>query len=196
MSEEQKQFLRERFSGEGNPFFGQTHSNKTRAKVRKNHADFSGDNNPYRKSLGDPKKRAEARARAKAMWDARDRAWREKFGQKHRKGVGEIPATFWSRTRHNARIRDLVFEVTIEDAWGLFLFQGRRCALSGALIDFGCGKDWPTASLDRKDSTLGYTLDNIQWLHKRVNMAKQVMTDPEFIEMCRQVYEHSRQSLS
>jgi hypothetical protein len=41
-----------------------------------------------------------------------------------------------------------------------------------------------TASLDRKDSTLGYIKGNLQWVHKDVNMAKGLMTQESFIKMC------------
>jgi hypothetical protein len=44
-----------------------------------------------------------------------------------------------------------------------------------------------TASLDRIDSSKGYTLGNIQWVHKWVNLMKQDMTDQEFIEWCKTI---------
>jgi len=36
----------ERYKGEGNPFFGKKHIKETREKMRKNHYDISGSNNP------------------------------------------------------------------------------------------------------------------------------------------------------
>ena len=51
MSEEQKELRREMFAGEGNPFFGCQHTDETRAKMSENHADVSGDKNPFRRSL-------------------------------------------------------------------------------------------------------------------------------------------------
>jgi len=44
-----------------------------------------------------------------------------------------------------------------------------------------------TASLDRIDSSKGYTPDNTQWLHKRVNKSKMEFDQKDFITMCRAV---------
>ena len=41
----------EKFSGEGNTFFGKNHSKKTRKKMSDNHADFTGDKNPFKNWL-------------------------------------------------------------------------------------------------------------------------------------------------
>jgi hypothetical protein len=64
--------------------------------------------------------------------------------------------------------------------------------LSGVDIFFGnqYDKDETTASLDRKDSGKGYTLDNVQWVHKRVNIMKNIISDMEFIEWCKKVANH------
>jgi len=37
-----------------------------------------------------------------------------------------------------------------------------------------------TASLDRINSSKGYTLDNVQWVHKTVNIMKQGLSDEDF----------------
>jgi hypothetical protein len=59
------------------------------------------------------------------------------------------------------------------------------CALSGWEISM----DWerPTASLDRINSSLGYTKDNIQWVHSMVNMTKNKYDQELFIKMCSDV---------
>jgi len=44
-----------------------------------------------------------------------------------------------------------------------------------------------TASLDRIDSTKGYTLDNIQWVHKTLNRLKMNLDNQEFIEWCKKL---------
>ena len=70
----------------------------------------------------------------------------------------------------------------------------------------GCPKGWypiepagyvcrgPTASLDRKDSSLGYTLDNIQWVHRTVNKIKLDLQQDEFVEWCKRVAAHANQA--
>jgi hypothetical protein len=44
-----------------------------------------------------------------------------------------------------------------------------------------------TASLDRKDSSKGYTKDNVQWIHKTINFMKGQMSDQEFVSWCKLV---------
>jgi hypothetical protein len=44
-----------------------------------------------------------------------------------------------------------------------------------------------TASLDRIDSSSGYTVNNIQWVHKMVNGLKGFLSNDEFIFWCQKV---------
>lgn len=44
-----------------------------------------------------------------------------------------------------------------------------------------------TASLDRIDSLKGYTLDNVQWIHKDLNYMKCDYEENEYIEWCKKV---------
>lgn len=60
-------------------------------------------------------------------------------------------------------------------------FNG-KCALSGWDIDISYTN--PTASLDRIDSSCGYEVGNIQWVHTMVNMSKNKYDESRFIEMC------------
>ncbi len=49
-----------------------------------------------------------------------------------------------------------------------------------------------TASLDRIDSTKGYTLDNIQWIHKDLNKMKMNFANDYFIKTCKLVAENNK----
>lgn len=113
-------------------------------------------------------------------------------GQKHYrwKGAGEICGKYFQQARRGARLRGLEFKVSPDFCWSLFLKQNRRCALSGRDLQ----TNPMTASLDRKDSSLGYTEDNVQWLHKDVNVAKLDKTDSEFVRMCCEVADCQRLS--
>ena len=42
-----------------------------------------------------------------------------------------------------------------------------------------------TASLDRKNSNLDYTKENIQWVHKDVNYMKMSLNEKYFIKLCK-----------
>jgi len=49
-----------------------------------------------------------------------------------------------------------------------------------------------TASLDRIDSTKGYTIDNVQWVHTIVNRMKWNTDENEFIKWCDDIYEYNK----
>ncbi len=102
------------------------------------------------------------------------------------KGYGEISGIFFHRIQSQAIERNFPFTLTIEQIWDLFLKQKGKCALSGINIKFQsrAKKSDGTASLDRIDSSKGYEPDNIQWVHKRVNIMKQNISDKELINWC------------
>lgn len=100
-------------------------------------------------------------------------------------GYEEISGDRWSRIRYSAQERQLDFEVTIEQAWNLFIEQDRRCAITDLPLSFD--REDRTASLDRIDSHKGYVVGNIQWVHKDINSMKMNLQEERFIELCRLV---------
>lgn len=109
-------------------------------------------------------------------------------------GYGEIPMTMWRSIilSNDSRSRPFPFKITIEDAWNLFLTQNRRCAISGVELTFGKSqKANKTASLDRIDSTRGYEIGNIQWVHKDVNIMKLDHSSENFLAWVAKIYEHN-----
>lgn len=99
------------------------------------------------------------------------------------KGAGDISGTLWARIRAGAISRNLSFELTITQAWEKFNEQKGVCALTGYKIIMIKGKG-RTASLDRIDSSKGYEIDNIQWVHRDVNWLKGKLSQERFIELC------------
>lgn len=97
--------------------------------------------------------------------------------------------------KNNSQVRDHEFKITIEDAWEQFKGQDGKCALSGLPIDLPKSRyeldSIKTASLDRIDSSIGYTKENIQWVHKHINMMKRALVQSEFIELCKAVAQHA-----
>jgi hypothetical protein len=92
-----------------------------------------------------------------------------------------------------AKARNIPFQITIQQAWNLFVAQKGRCALSGVPIvlnpsTVSAGAN--TASLDRIDSSKGYTQDNLQWVHAQINFMKHSLLEEEFITWCRRVAQH------
>jgi hypothetical protein len=118
-------------------------------------------------------------ARAKRLWS----------------GYEDISKTFWSRVVKGAELRNLPLEITIEDAWELFLKQDKKCALTGLPItlikeNFLKRHTEHTASLDRIDNKLGYIKGNVQWVHKEVNLLKNNFSEEELLFYCRKIIEH------
>jgi hypothetical protein len=114
----------------------------------------------------------------------------ETLRQKSFKGFGEIGLGLWSSIIYGAKSRNFKFDISIEFAWNLFLKQNRRCALSNELIYFGTYKSKTrpnTASLDRIDSKKGYLKDNVQWVHKTINLMKQNINEQEFFIWCKKI---------
>lgn len=115
-----------------------------------------------------------------------------KLSHPNRKGYKDISGIIWSKMKRDAKSRDIQFDLNIEDLWELLESQNRKCKLSGISIGFGLedgvnSKKNTTASLDRIDSKKGYTIDNVQWVHKRINMMKQSLSDDDFIFFCKAV---------
>lgn len=117
-----------------------------------------------------------------------------KFGARHYKYSGHkgLAGCFWTRVKGHAKTRNISLDITIEQAWDKFVEQNFRCALSGEPITLPSNTQEflsanCTASLDRIDSSKGYALDNIQWVHKDVNLIKMDMDKNNFVFWCQKV---------
>jgi hypothetical protein len=106
------------------------------------------------------------------------------------KGCGKISGDFWSKVVAGAAIRNLDFKITIQDAWNLFISQNSKCKLSGWDLSFS--KPSATASLDRIDSGLGYTIENLQWVHKDINRMKNKYSQEWFLLLCETITDYQR----
>ena len=69
LSPEHKAWLSQKNSGAGNPFFGKHHTDKTRTQMIENHADISGDKNPFRKVMKDEEFKTDFLQRRKDTWE-------------------------------------------------------------------------------------------------------------------------------
>lgn len=84
------------------------------------------------------------------------------------------------------------YELTPDLLESLLQSQSGRCALSGEplslpLYTSGIPDSHFNVSIDRIDASKGYTPDNIQLVQKKINTAKNAMSDAEFIDMCGKV---------
>jgi hypothetical protein len=116
-------------------------------------------------------------------------------------GYEGIIGYYWCGIKHSAKVRNISFDITIAEAWELFVKQDGVCALSGIPIylpknckehESGVG----TASLDRIDSSKGYNINNVQWVHKKLNMMKREMSNSDFIIWCKLVTIYQNREVS
>lgn len=104
------------------------------------------------------------------------------------KGYEEISGSTFSDIAYSAKRRGISFDLKIEYLWDLYIKQNKKCNLSKLDIHFyRTKKQRNTASLDRIDSTKGYEVGNVQWLHKDVNNMKGRLTQQECIDLCKSI---------
>ena len=107
----------------------------------------------------------------------------------NRDAVGDITGSYWTHICGAAKQRGIPLTITREFAWALFEKQGGKCAISGQpivlVVNYRDEYKDQTASLDRIDSTKSYNENNVQWVHKTVNLMKCTMIQDEFIKWCK-----------
>ncbi len=106
------------------------------------------------------------------------------------KGYGDITGRRFYNFKKNAKQRNLIFEVTIEQLWNLFEKQNRKCALTGDEIIFSTNSE-NLASLDRIDNSKGYYIENIRWIRSDINMMKKDMSDLKLIKLCEKIVNYN-----
>ena len=110
-------------------------------------------------------------------------------------GYEGVSGNLFGRYKYGARVRGIAFGITAKDMWNKFVSQEEKCAVSG--VPIALPADYRrlnhTASLDRIDSSGGYTPYNIQWVHKRIQTMKWDLSSGEFVEWCRKVTENNAQ---
>lgn len=99
------------------------------------------------------------------------------------KGYKEIPYSWFSKYFERGN-KKRVGSICIEDVYNLWVKQDKKCNLSGVPIGFYDDGKAHTCSIDRIDSLKEYTIDNIQLVHKNVNMMKNKFNQDYFIKMC------------
>lgn len=111
------------------------------------------------------------------------------------KGYGEFPKKLFTSIKNSARKRDIPFDITIEDMWELYVAQNKKCKYTNIPLELRFTKDGKvigTASLDRINSSEGYSKGNIQWVHKDINLMKWRFTHSQFIKYCELVIQNNK----
>ena len=116
---------------------------------------------------------------------------------------GKFRKSYINRLKLSASDRNIYFsdKLNSEYLWKLLENQNFKCALTGEnlkLNNDNYNYDFTELpiSLDRIDSTKSYEIGNVQWVLKQVNICKQILTNLEFIELCKKVVNYANQQPS
>jgi hypothetical protein len=96
--------------------------------------------------------------------------------------------------RASAKAKNYVFDISRQDVIERWQRQGGLCAYTGWPMSTET-KNSRLASIDRIDSSIGYTKDNIQLTCWSVNRAKSFMNEKEFIFMCKAIMKNKKNLL-
>jgi len=86
--------------------------------------------------------------------------------------AGEISDRYWNEIKTKANKRGIGFHLDPADAWKVFIFQSKKCAITGKKLEFISSGYRGSASLDRIDSHKPYTRHNVQWVLAEINVMK------------------------
>jgi hypothetical protein len=100
-----------------------------------------------------------------------------------------ISSSFLSNFKRGAKKRNLEFTVTIEDLDRVWESQNGKCVYSGVPLVIGSKRNEQTASLDRIDSSIGYVVGNVQFVHKDINCMKWDFPEEKFLRLIKEIYE-------
>lgn len=108
--------------------------------------------------------------------------------------VGSVRVAWFESFRKSAITRGYSWDITPEYVDVLHQQQKGVCALSGISIGWSVVNWSHTASIDRIDNSLGYTEENIQLVHKKINMMRGSLSVDVFKELCVAVAANSKWS--
>lgn len=89
-----------------------------------------------------------------------------------------------------ANKKQIEWNLSLEFLTGLWEKQEGKCVYSGVPLSYEDNHPH-TVSLDRIDSSKGYTEDNVQFVCTIVNYVKQRFDETTFLQFCKSVTQHS-----
>ncbi len=110
-------------------------------------------------------------------------------------GYQGISLRYFNVIKKREEHRNDICNLTIQDLWNQFQKQKELCALTNIKLELPRQTrqgNVGNASLDRIDSSKGYSKDNIQWVHKDINWMKQDFDENYFVNMCNLVSNHTK----
>lgn len=106
----------------------------------------------------------------------------------NRQGYKGLGQSYVYCVKSNAKRRGIPFNLSAEELYLKLEEQSFRCKISDVDIvlcdNYRDQYTNQTASLDRIDNSKGYTLDNVQWVHKTVNIMRNKLSIQDFLEWC------------
>ncbi len=103
-------------------------------------------------------------------------------------------ANLITTSRYRCKISKREHTINVDDLRKLYENQQGKCAISGKemiIRGSNCAADSPfSISLDRIDSDLGYTKDNVWLVCTGVNLMKSRLKMDEFLDFCKSVVEN------
>jgi len=98
--------------------------------------------------------------------------------------VGSVRVSWYEAFRKSAITRGYRWDLTPEFIDSMYQEQDGLCAYSGLPIGWSVVGWDHTASLDRIDNDMGYQDDNVQLVHKEINMMRGSLSTDRFKELC------------
>jgi len=101
--------------------------------------------------------------------------------------VGSVRVSWFNAFYKSAITRGYVWDITPEFVDAMYDEQDGRCVYSGLPISWSVTGWDHTASIDRIDNDKGYTEENVQLVHKDVNMMRGTLDDETFKMLCTRI---------
>ena len=98
--------------------------------------------------------------------------------------IGAVRVSWFNSFHKSAVTRGYCWDITPEFVDSMYNEQDGQCVYSGLPIGWSSVGWDHTASIDRIDNDKGYTEDNVQLVHKDVNMMRGSLEDYTFKMLC------------
>lgn len=109
-------------------------------------------------------------------------------------GFEEKERLYYSKVKSRAKKKKIPFKLSIKDMFDKIKTQNFKCYYSDLDINFYNKDSTITASLDRKDSSKGYTKSNINWVHTDINKMKNEYSEEYFLSLINQIIDNKKLS--
>lgn len=107
--------------------------------------------------------------------------------RKKSKLFNDLRISWFNRFKRCAAVRGIEWDLCVEELWELYISQSKQCALTGWEIGWSEKGTVHTISIDRIDSDDHYHANNIQLVHKHINIMKNQYSMAFFMKACHSI---------